>query len=518
MLDVEKFDLNNLSITKVDFRNEFSYSQGLSYVNYKYPDKTDMLIIKTGPIKMTQYGIPKLSQRILNSYRYDQRRCDMERSFIRIPFDVDQPNSVKLFQVLRDIDEFMVRNKATFLNHNPDLHHKYTYVPLIKQPFGELESDQEDNKGKDGKKRFQYCSLKLPLDETNSVLISPIIVNDGYTDIQIHPKTVSELEWLIRRNVTLQFVMSFNKVWFSKMSKMKGSLREYGIKMNCVVLYICSKYNEIRRDVKLQTKNTFYVDSTKQHQSCINFDKIAFIHKGQSRNYKFNFSFMSYDFSNGEVGNLVIKVPPILIKPFKFLRKEGRYGSDMNHVFIPFDELQANSVLLFNILENLDDFIKSSQMSIFSGSDLDSDSYEYVPFVRKSDDVPTKYCKISVDTCPYSYHFNDTRSIILGNNCNDLNGILNQDVFDWLAFNKKSYYFSFIMSFSMIWFNNNFQDGDKYKKFGLANRCLVLYISDEADCLSDDLISQHSSYLYKSDSEVDVRPSKISTIFFKSNP
>ena len=96
VVECSDFKVENFTIPAIDEKRS-SDSQYHSFPSYKYGKKSDKLIIKTGPIKITKGGIPKLDDK--------WRKTDAKREFMWLGVDEEQQNSVELFNVFEQIDE-----------------------------------------------------------------------------------------------------------------------------------------------------------------------------------------------------------------------------------------------------------------------------------------------------------------------------------------------------------------------------------------------------------------------------
>jgi hypothetical protein len=95
-IDCGDFKVDNLTIPPIDEKRS-SDSQFHSFPTYKYGKKQDKLILKTGPIKITKGGIPRLDDK--------WRKTDAKREFMWLGIDQEQPSCVELFSAFKQIDE-----------------------------------------------------------------------------------------------------------------------------------------------------------------------------------------------------------------------------------------------------------------------------------------------------------------------------------------------------------------------------------------------------------------------------
>ena len=79
--------------------NKMNAGQRISIPKYKLDSYGDSLVqLQTPPIHIFTYGIPKPG-----AYYTD----DTKRSFVKVPEDVNDPNSVAFFNKMESIDHFL---------------------------------------------------------------------------------------------------------------------------------------------------------------------------------------------------------------------------------------------------------------------------------------------------------------------------------------------------------------------------------------------------------------------------
>jgi hypothetical protein len=222
-IDCSKFNVENFTIPPIDEKRS-SDSQYHSFASYKYGKKQDKLILKTGPIKITKGGIPKLDDK--------WRKTDAKREFMWLGVDQDQPACVELFDTFKQIDEHFdklisydsdekidanVESKTVVFQKDKKKFEPLTvleYSPLVKLSVqggdGESKADQptyvpyERCKLKFGKKYDKDRKEGEPSELTTTLFL-------GEKEDPEDLKYPSDFEKYLRWNCTAQFVLQFSK-------------------------------------------------------------------------------------------------------------------------------------------------------------------------------------------------------------------------------------------------------------------------------------------------------------------
>lgn len=238
MIKCDDFNPTKLSFTELDTTNEKTkaLNQFMVYSRYNYGKDdspvTNGLVIKTDPIKFTQYGIPKSSV---------YAKEDKDRSYIKLPWDPTQDSCNKIFKMFEKIDKYMIDNKEKLFSGPLKKFIKiFEYTPIVRTPQEPitLDDDEENNdKKKDEVKpkteRFQYAKIKLnTIYETGA--ISTYIFSRDEAGVPVEKKVgcvddlLNEMPWMS----TAQFAISLSKAWFSKSADKSGK-RNYGVTFKC---------------------------------------------------------------------------------------------------------------------------------------------------------------------------------------------------------------------------------------------------------------------------------------------
>jgi hypothetical protein len=220
-IDCSDFNVENFTIPPIDEKRS-SDSQYHAFPTYKYGKKSDKLILKTDPIKITKGGIPKLDDK--------WRKTDAKREFMWLGIDQEQPACVALFDAFKQIDENFdklisydadekvdanVESKTVVFQKDKKKVEPLTvlnYDPLVKLSVqgGESKPDQptyvpyERCKLKFGKKYDKNRGEGEPSELTTTLFLGD---KEDPEDL----KYPSDFEKYLRWNCTAQFVLQITK-------------------------------------------------------------------------------------------------------------------------------------------------------------------------------------------------------------------------------------------------------------------------------------------------------------------
>ncbi len=222
-IDCSDFNVDNFTIPPIDEKRS-SDSQYHSFPTYKYGKKQDKLILKTGEIKITKGGIPKLDDK--------WRKTDAKREFMWLGLDQEQPACVALFDAFKQIDEHFdklisydadekvdanVDSKTVVFQKDKKKIEPLTvleYSPLVKLSVqggdGESKPDQPEYKP------YERCKLKFckKYDKDRKDSEPSELTTFLYLGDKEEPENLtypSDFEKYLRWNCTAQFVLQFSK-------------------------------------------------------------------------------------------------------------------------------------------------------------------------------------------------------------------------------------------------------------------------------------------------------------------
>ena len=252
-IDCSKFKVKNLNVPPIDDKRS-SDSQYHSFPTYKYGSKQDKLLLKTGPIKITKGGIPKIDDK--------WRKNDSKREFMWLAIDEEQESCKELFNVFKQIDEKFDKliSYDTETKDDANVESKTVvfgkdkksepltvleYAPLVKLSVqgGDGKSDPEQKEYVP----YERCKLKFGKkydkdrkDGEPAELTTVLFLGDKEEpEPLLYP---TDFEKYLRWNCTAQFVLQLNKFRVKKAvekdKKGKALPRDCGFDFNIVQVVI----------------------------------------------------------------------------------------------------------------------------------------------------------------------------------------------------------------------------------------------------------------------------------------
>lgn len=258
-----KFDIKHFSVSDFVFpkkgkgqKDEKPSKQFNAFPRYK----GNNCHLKTGDIKLTQYGFKKLDEQYITD--------DSKRNFLRVPLDPEQENCVNLRTMCEAIDAWAVENKellfqslAQELKKKPKKVAKmYNYTPLVRKPYtggmNDADSDSDDDDDDDDAKnaakdeavepeednRMDYIKAmySVEYDSGGYMIDTPIFMktprkgSDKFditqTD-QLNTPTILESKGL-KWTATINSIFSLCKMWAQKVPDKSGKCDfGFGIKI-----------------------------------------------------------------------------------------------------------------------------------------------------------------------------------------------------------------------------------------------------------------------------------------------
>jgi hypothetical protein len=245
-IDCSEFNITKFSFSEVDTsdpkpgdKKPVNKTQYVCFPRYNYGSKekenSQQFYFKTKPIKMVQYGIPKLNP--------DYCKDDSKRGFFKIPYDPEQPACVELFTMFEKIDAFMAKSKdKLFANEKlKKFAAKYKYSSIVKTPEINPDAPTTGKDGKEFKPRMKYAKVKLATEYPNGELATTVFIRENGIPTPLEGvSTITELLEYFNWNSTDQFVISCNKIWLNKSGDEDG-IRKYGVGFKCPQLEIIER-------------------------------------------------------------------------------------------------------------------------------------------------------------------------------------------------------------------------------------------------------------------------------------
>ena len=228
LVKYDKFNPNLLAFTSIDFEDERNKKgkQFLSYSRYQYPTGNDgSFVFVTPKITMTQHGIPNLGE----WYPSDKDRC-----FVKVPLDPNQPECVKLEEMLASVDARAKEQLRAILGDKFD---SYEYQSVIHEP-ADFQDDDTSSKKKKTDKKCNYFKAKFDIDFETEKFATKAYYTDQ-TEIQCSSTT--DVAKVLRFNSSGRFIIMVNKFWASKTAvdpKDRKSKKKCGIGMKVMQIEI----------------------------------------------------------------------------------------------------------------------------------------------------------------------------------------------------------------------------------------------------------------------------------------
>jgi len=243
------FSLDKLIINQVE-DNKLNAGQRISIPKYKQDAYGDSLVqLQTPPIYLFAYGIPKPG-----AYYKD----DAARSFVKVPEDVNDPNSVSFFNQMESIDRYLTSpdgKKKIFGSEK--VANNYVYQPIVRTPENKQDDEDEDDDDEDNHKKKQskkqteidlgpkprYMKFKIDLDWETKVIKTKVLVknDEGKREPVSGIVTLEDINKYIRYKSTNTLVIMWNKIYASK-NKL-GDSKKYGAGFK-ITQSLCEKPND----------------------------------------------------------------------------------------------------------------------------------------------------------------------------------------------------------------------------------------------------------------------------------
>ena len=229
------FSIDKLMINQVE-DNKMNAGQRISIPKYKQDSYGDSLVqLQTPPVYLFTYGIPKPG-----AFYKDEAA----RSFVKVPEDVNDPNSLAFFNTMESIDKYLtsIEGKKKIFG-SEKVASNYVYQPIVRTPENKQdeEDDDEDEDENDKKRRIlkkqetsdlgpkpRYMKFKIDLDwETKAIKTKVLVKNDeGKREPVTGIVTLEDINKYIRYKSTNTMVIMWNKIYASK-NKL-GDSKKYG--------------------------------------------------------------------------------------------------------------------------------------------------------------------------------------------------------------------------------------------------------------------------------------------------
>ena len=231
---------------------------------------SESAIIVTKPIKMVKGGIPKF-----NVKYHPEGENSMKRAYFYIPENKEDPNSMELFTLMNEIDDYMVSEINDKKNAGGIfcvLNKKkkkialkgITYTRMVRaaKPFDDLDLDDDEEK-KPKKEFVPWNRIRVNLSTVYDDKLGPNDLKDINTQVYVgdsekpeNCKTVSSVADHFMWQCTAQFALMFHKAWIKK-----GDQKECGIGIKCVQIGVTEQPEFNRSSVSKQLNKRLFANT-----------------------------------------------------------------------------------------------------------------------------------------------------------------------------------------------------------------------------------------------------------------
>ena len=252
------FDVKNLVLpTPEENKNkpEITKFQLMSVPQYPKDGKSEMAQIQGPWTTLSYYGITsKLDKngkpRLNNA---GQPLSDRERGKIKIPFDLDNADAKKLYELLCSIDKKTETDKEQIFGDKKKAA-VYKYQPIVRQAAENPDAPDDAPLPPD------YFVIKFDLDYNTGNVNTKLFVNDDGERTEVGIATVDDMMKYIRYKCEFRPVFSICKLFAARSADSEGK-RKYGFGLKLKLI-------EVRpmKSMKDETE-TFFIDTDNEEEA-----------------------------------------------------------------------------------------------------------------------------------------------------------------------------------------------------------------------------------------------------------
>merc|ERR1712072_392508 len=240
-----ELESSRLSFTTLE-ENERSKGQKIAYPRYHHPTlgEGQSLIIQGCWTKMISYGVPTLGEYYTS---------DDDRKFLKMPFDMSNPEVVEMVKPLQEIDEMY--STEDFKKENFGKYaKKYTYTPIFRQ----AQEDEDDDNSKP-----PYMKLKLNTSWPEGNVTTKVFLTEKLDDGTVK-RTLQEVESVTDFATHVRYLCNFRplftpvKMW-AQQHKMKDP--KYGIVFKLIAIEVEPMANSSSSYQNFQSSDLFIDDT-----------------------------------------------------------------------------------------------------------------------------------------------------------------------------------------------------------------------------------------------------------------
>ena len=225
-ISYKTFNVNNLKLSCPEENKQYpdiTKYQIMSLPRYLKDGKEVLPQIQGPWMTLSTYGIPgkldKNGKPLLN--QGGQPLSDRERGKLKIPFDLNDPEAKKLYEVLTAIDQKCEDEKELIWGDKKKAN-AYKYQSLVRQPAENPDAPE------DAPVKPDYITLKFDLDYKSGEVKSKLYKNTDGDRTEVEALTLDEVQKYVRYKCEFRPVFSLCKLFGSKAAGDDGK-RKFGI-------------------------------------------------------------------------------------------------------------------------------------------------------------------------------------------------------------------------------------------------------------------------------------------------
>ena len=225
-ISYKTFNVNNLKLSCPEENKQYpdmTKYQIMSLPRYLKDGKEVLPQIQGPWMTLSTYGIPgkldKNGKPLLN--QGGQPLSDKERGKLKIPFDLNDPEAKKLYEVLTAIDQKCEDEKELIWGDKKKAN-AYKYQSLVRQPAENPDAPE------DAPVKPDYITLKFDLDYKTGEVKSKLYKNTDGDRTEVEALTLDEVQKHVRYKCEFRPVFSLCKLFGSKAAGDDGK-RKFGI-------------------------------------------------------------------------------------------------------------------------------------------------------------------------------------------------------------------------------------------------------------------------------------------------
>lgn len=246
----QDFDPNDLFFTEFE-ENERSKDQNIGYPRYKQDKQALML---QGPwIKMNAYGVPQLGE---------YYKTDKDRAFIKIPFDLTNPEANDFYQKMKAIDS-MMSSKETMTRLFKSKASKYRYIPICREPQETEDEPVDDKKNKYPRPPYMKVKLDVTWPEIGvKTQVFTSILKDGKREREKQDvNSVDDFANVVRFMSSIRPIIRPVKGWCEKKVRLGNDSMQYGVTFKLVKVEVEPSESGNNSLITQYMNNDAFVDS-----------------------------------------------------------------------------------------------------------------------------------------------------------------------------------------------------------------------------------------------------------------